>query len=331
MVGAVLLVLAGCGGADEKLDLDPAMTPLGVALAHEAPAHRDLRCQSAFTATGCYRVDPRPTYCTVVGVRRAYEAGEFRVSSLPRWADRTIREEGTPQILNFRNNRGNPKEWHKYDVALDLWAERNAVQIYEDLGCAKGTKQSEIEQSEGGLYPNFDPDLLVPFAELQEAFDLDWSPGDAAKVPLSEVVAAESPTARERRCNTFDMTPGCYQAKSRTHYCTVLRIREFYRDGRFEVSDLADWMDPTMRADGAPQVYDFRNDPKVSLVWQDLTAMWRWARRHDMPMSAKRNANCAHQVTQSDMERTEGGPKSFTEDVLVPPNLLDFSSESSEK
>lgn len=154
--------------------------------------------------------------------------------------------------------------------------------------------------------------------------DQKEGPRKPERVPLGQLIADEDPVTREQRCLNLASTPGCFGEKVLHHYCAVLRIRDFYRAGRFKVSDLAPWMDPTMRSDGAPQIYDFRSDPRGPLSWDDLDAFHRWARRHGMPMPIKLNYRCANRVSQIDVERTEGGPKMFDEDSMMLPDFLEF-------
>lgn len=257
-------------------------------------------------------------------MRDAYQYGEFRLSELPAWSNHRIREDGTPQVLNFRNAEDRTPDVG-YREKLDRWAREHRPKIDVDItGCRAGLKQTEIEESEGGVFPNFDPDRPVPLDVAAREFGVEASPNAPETTTLGEVVADELPRARDQRCARFDMTPGCYALNSHSQYCAITRIRDFYRTGRIQTDDLAPWMDPALREDGTPQVHDFREDPKGQLVWHDLKPIFRWARRHDLPMSVKRNTTCTQHTTQTDIERTEGGPRYLPKDMLVPRNLFDL-------
>lgn len=152
----------------------------------------------------------------------------------------------------------------------------------------------------------------------------ETSTPEPEQVPLGELMAAEDDAHREERCLNWQYSTGCYDKEARLRYCVVVKVRDAYRSDKLELTDLADWMDRTMRSDGAPQVYDLRYEPPGS-PGVDIFEFYDWAKANGMDIGADQTVPCAEEVTQAAIAETEGGPTYFDADMLVEPDFLDFT------
>lgn len=132
--------------------------------------------------------------------------------------------------------------------------------------------------------------------------------------PLRELLASETALERNERCSSaFQDSSGCYSNDYWPLYCTVLDVRRHYELGHFKLRELPKWTVRRLRADGTPQVYNFRKpvelrsnmDPRdPSRRDSDLR---EWQAAHGMPTPEDPQLACIHGMTQTKIERTEGG------------------------
>lgn len=131
---------------------------------------------------------------------------------------------------------------------------------------------------------------------------------------LGLVACGEDESAQLRSCDEFtdQQWDACFSINYQEMYCTLVPLREYHAEGRFELEELPEWA-ITAERNGAPIIFDIRAEDAPVFSGDAIGQLLEWAEERGLPLDYDEVDRCADSVSEGEIRESEGGGPETTE------------------